>query len=68
MFSVNSPEWGTWEKWSKCSSPCGGGSMIRERYCKTRGGEGASAKGKCAGEYRQLGVCNYHQCPGWFEV
>ncbi|XP_054709975.1 A disintegrin and metalloproteinase with thrombospondin motifs 18-like [Uloborus diversus] len=52
--------WGLFSEWSNCSRPCGGGLMIRERFCDSpvpqNGGN------YCKGEDKEYQICATKDC------
>lgn len=53
--------YGSWGKWSKCSTTCGGGLQTRKRTCSEPRHGGAA----CTGDPREEVSCNAHPCDGY---
>ena len=48
--------WSEYGPWSPCSAVCGGGKMVRVRWCL------AAEKWRCAGETEERKDCNTQRC------
>ncbi|XP_031566626.1 uncharacterized protein LOC116301675 [Actinia tenebrosa] len=53
----------SWSTWSKCSSPCGGGSKMRKRSCTSPKPEGKGRDCSQLGPNTQTMSCNIQSCP-----
>lgn len=55
-------KYGSWQKWSKCSKPCGGGKRTRRRVIEVEA-QGLGLKcGTSASSLKQKGTCNKKAC------